>query len=127
MTLMQKWIEKAVRHVWFVLGVVLPVLLSALYFTTVASDEYESESRFVVKAPHQRASQVSNFANLIQATGLSAGQEQADQVMDFVRSRSALQKLNAEVPLKQIYGADQIDFMSAYPLPWQDDAFEDLY
>lgn len=127
MSIIQKWTEKAARHPWFLLGVVLPVLLGALYYSTIATDEYESESRFVVKAPNQRASQVSNFANLIQATGLSAGQEQADQVMDFVRSRSALQKLSAEFPVKQVYSADRIDFLSAFPLPWQDDAFEDLF
>lgn len=127
MTIIQKWTARAARHPWFLAGVVLPVLLSALYYSAIATDEYESESRFVVKAPNQRASQVSSFANLIQATGLSAGQEQADQVMDFVRSRSALQKLAAEVQVKQVYGNENIDFLSAYPLPWQEDAFEDLY
>jgi capsular polysaccharide transport system permease protein len=127
MTLIQRWTAKAKRNPWFLAGVVLPVLLSALYFFLIASDEYVSESRFVIKAPNQRSGQISSFANLIQTTGLSAGQEQADQVIDFVRSRSALQKLVAEAPVKAIYGGAGIDFLSAFPRPWEDDAFEDLY
>ncbi|MBA4163123.1 MAG: capsule biosynthesis protein [Erythrobacter sp.] len=105
----------------------MPVLASALYFFLIASDEFVSESRFVIKAPNQRGGQVSSFANLIQTTGLSAGQEQADQVIDFARSRSALKKLATEVPVKQVYSGDGVDFLSAFPLPWQQDAFEDLY
>lgn len=123
----QTWTDRAWRNRWFLLGVVLPVLASAIYLFLVASDEFVSESRFVIKAPNQRGAQVSSFANLIQTTGLSAGQEQADQVIDFVRSRSALQKLAQEMPLKQVYGGDDVDVLSAFPLPWQQDAFEDLY
>jgi capsular polysaccharide transport system permease protein len=127
MTLIQSWTDKAQRNPWFLAGVVLPVLASALYFFLIASDEFVSESRFVIKAPNQRSGQISSFANLIQTTGLSAGQEQADQVIDFVRSRSALQKLAAEVPIKTIYGGKGVDFLSAFPRPWEQDAFEDLY
>lgn len=127
MTLIQNWTDKARRNPWFLAAVVFPVLVSALYFFLIASDEYVSESRFVIKAPNQRSSQVSTFANLIQTTGLSAGQEQADQVIDFVRSRAALQKLANEVPIKAIYGGEGIDFLSAFPRLWEQDAFEDLY
>lgn len=115
------------RNPWFLLGVVLPVLLSAIYYFVIASDQYVSESRFVIKAPNQRGGQISTFANLIQTTGLSAGQEQADQVIDYVRSRSALEKLAKDVPVKQIYGAGRADFLSQFPAPWDENAFEDLY
>lgn len=127
MTFIQKWAQKARANPWFLAGVVAPVLASALYFFLVASDQYVSESRFVIKAPNQRSGQISTFANLIQTTGLSAGQEQADQVIDFVRSRSALQKLSSEIPVKQVYGGRNVDFLSRFPLPWQQHAFEDLY
>lgn len=115
------------RNRWFVLGVVMPVLLSAIYYFLIASDQYVSESRFVIKAPNQRGGQVSTIANLIQTTGLSAGQEQADQVIDYVRSRAALEGLTKAVPVKQAYGPGQADFISQFPMPWQQDAFEDLY
>lgn len=123
----RKWTEMAIRNRWFMLSVVLPVLASAIYFFLIASDQYVSESRFVIKAPNQRTSQVSSFANLIQTTGLSAGQEQSNQVIDFVRSRSALQLLAKDVPLDKVYGNSGIDALSRFPTLWEENATEDLY
>ncbi|WP_439547550.1 capsule biosynthesis protein [Sandarakinorhabdus sp.] len=127
MTPIQKWTTKAKRNPWFLAGVVLPVLVSALYFFLIAADQYVSESRFVIKSPNQRGGQVSTFANLIQTTGLSGGQEQAEQVIDYVRSRSALQTLNSKIPVKAVYARPGVDFLSRFPAPWDEDAFEDLY
>ena len=123
----RKWGEKAARNPWFLVGVILPVLVSAVYLFLIASDQYVSESRFVIKAPNQRTGQISTFANLIQTTGLSAGQEQSNQVIDYVRSRSALQALSKEVPLGKIYSSDSADFLSRFPRPWQENAREDLH
>lgn len=123
----RKWTEMAIRNRWFMMSVVLPVLASAIYFFLIASDQYVSESRFVIKAPNQRTSQVSSFANLIQTTGLSAGQEQSNQVIDFVRSRSALQVLAKDVPLDKVFGNSGIDVLSRFPTLWEENATEDLY
>ena len=124
---LRKWGEKAARNPWFLLAVVLPVLASAIYLFLIASDQYVSESRFVIKAPNQRTGQISTFANLIQTTGLSAGQEQSNQVIDYVRSRSALQALSKQVPLAKVYSNESADFLSRFPRPWQENAREDLH
>jgi capsular polysaccharide transport system permease protein len=123
----RKWGGKAAQNPWFLIGVVLPVLVSSIYFFVIASDQYVSESRFVIKAPNQRGAQISTFANLIQTTGLSAGQEQSNQVIDYVRSRSALQALSKEVSLAKIYSNSSADFLSRFPQPWQENAREDLH
>lgn len=112
---------------WFVAGVILPVLLSSVYFFGIASDQYVSESRFVIKAPNQRSAQTTSFANLIQSTGLSSGQEQSNQVIDYVRSRSALQTLRDKLEVQKSYGKSSIDSLSRFPRFWEENAFEDLY
>jgi capsular polysaccharide transport system permease protein len=127
MNFLSKINASARRHPWFVVGVILPVLISAIYFFAIASSQYVSESRFVIKAPNQRSAQVSSFANLFQTTGLSGGQEQANQVMDFVRSRSALTVLAKDLSVQKIYNNTEIDFLSRFPQPWQQNAFEDLF
>lgn len=127
MNSLRRLVASARRNPWFLAGVVLPVLLSAIYYFGVASEQYVSESRFAIKAPNQRSAQVSSFANLIQTTGLSGGQEQASQVMDFVRSRSALTVLAKDISVQNVYGKGEIDYLSRFPLPWQQDAFEDLF
>jgi capsular polysaccharide transport system permease protein len=127
MLFVRKLTQKIAHNPWFLIGVVLPVLLSAIYFFGIASNQYVSESRFVIKAPNQRTGQISTFANLIQTTGLSGGQEQSNQVIDYVRSRSALQALSQEVPLDKIYSSEAVDFLSRFPKPWQENAREDLH
>jgi capsular polysaccharide transport system permease protein len=117
----------SISRLFFIVGVLVPVVFSAIYLFLVASPQYESESRFVVKAPNQRGAQISTFANLIQTTGLSAGQEQADQVTDFIRSRSALRQLSADLKFEELFRRKDADFLSSFPLPWQSSTFEDLY
>ncbi len=119
--------QKLARNPWFVVGVILPVFLSSVYYFGIASDQYVSESRFVIKAPSQRAAQTTSFANLIQSTGLSSGQEQSNQIIDFVRSRSALTTLEKKLNIKKVYGNSKIDFLSRFPRIWEEDAFEDLF
>jgi capsular polysaccharide transport system permease protein len=119
--------QKLGRNPWFVIGVVIPVFLSAVYYFGIASGQYVSESRFVIKAPNQRSAQTTSFANLIQATGLSSGQEQSNEVIDFVRSRSALSVLDEKLKVKRVYGNEGVDLLSRFPRPWATSAFEDLF
>lgn len=119
--------QKVARNPWFLAAVVLPVLLSTIYYFGVASQQYVSESRFAIKAPNQRAAQTTSFASLIQSTGLSGGQEQSNQVIDFVRSRSALEVLDKQLKVREAFGGDDVDVLSRFPRPWQENAFEDLY
>jgi capsular polysaccharide transport system permease protein len=127
MNFMHKIFATARRNPWFLGGVALPVLLSAIYFFGVATPQYVSESRFAIKAPNQRGAQVSSFANLFQTTGLSAGQEQSNQVIDFVRSRSALEALTKRPGITKMYGASGVDTFSRFPRPWDNESFEDLF
>jgi capsular polysaccharide transport system permease protein len=127
MNLLRNTGRSLARNPWFLVGVILPVLLSALYYFAIASDQYVSESRFAIKAPNQRPAQTASFANLIQSTGLSGGQEQSNQVIDFVRSRSALEVLDRELKVRQAFGSGNVDFLSRFPRPWQENAFEDLF
>ena len=115
------------RQRWFVLLVIVPVLASAFYYAFIASDIYVSESRFVIKAPNQRSAQVSTLASLIQTTGLSAGQEQANEVIDYIRSRSALSALRQRVAVTKMFDRDGVDFLSRYPKPWRTQTIDSFF
>lgn len=103
------------RQRWIVPMVVWPTLATAAYEGLFASDIYVSESRFVIKAPAQKSAQVSTLANLIQTTGLSGGQEQANEVIDYIRSRSALAALNRGGAVAAMYGRAGVDALARYP------------
>lgn len=112
---------------WFLISVVAPTLAAALYYGAIASDVYVSESRFVVKSADQKPSQMSTLANLVQTTGLSGGQEQANEVLTFVRSRDALKALDKQVGIRSRFSSRDADILSRFPRPFSDGSFESLF
>jgi len=118
------WLKK---RRWFLLMVALPTLLAALYYGLIASDVYVSESRFVIKSPDQKRSQMSTLANLVQTTGLSGGQEQTNEVLTYVRSRDALMALEKTVHIRNKFSTPQADVLSRFPQPFADNTFESLF
>lgn len=118
------WLKK---RRWFLLCVVAPTILAALYYGLIASDIYISESRFVIKSPDQKRSQMSTLANLIQTTGLSGGQEQTNEVLAYVRSRDALKALEQDPGVRNRFASSHADLLSRFPQPFHDNSFEDLY
>lgn len=119
-----QWLKK---RRWFLLTVIVPTLLAALYYGLIASDVFISESRFVIKSPDQKRSQVSTLANLVQTSGLSGGQEQTNEVLTYVRSRDALSALEKHVDIRNKFATSQADFLSRFPLPFSDGSFESLF
>jgi capsular polysaccharide transport system permease protein len=123
----RSWLTSQLKkRQWFLLFVVLPTLLAAVYYGFIASDVYTSESRFVIKSPDQKHSQTTSLANLIQTTGLSGGQEQTNEVLDYVRSRDALQGLEKAWNVRSAY-SQHGDIFSRFPGPLASNSFEDMY
>lgn len=118
------WLKK---RRWFIFVVIVPTLLAALYYTFIASDVYISESRFVIKSPDQKRSQMSTLANLVQTTGLSGGQEQTNEVLTFVRSRDALRALETNPGIRDQYSSAGADPLSRFPTLFLDRSFESLF
>lgn len=119
-----EWLRK---RRWFVAFVIVPTMLAGLYYGLIASDIYISESRFVIKSPDQKRSQMSTLANLVQTTGLSGGQEQTNEVLTFVRSRDALKALEKDPGVRDKFSSKRADFLSRFPRPFLDDSFESLF
>jgi capsular polysaccharide transport system permease protein len=115
------------RNRWFMLVVVLPTILAVIYFGLIASDQYVSESRFLVKNQSEKQTSTPSLASLIQTTGLSSGQEQTNEVLDYLRSRNALSDLVNRYDVKTAYSSPSADIFSRYPRIGGEDRFEDLY
>lgn len=119
-----QWVKK---RRWFLVFVIAPTILAAIYYGLIASDIYISESRFVIKSPDQKRSQVSALANLVQTTGLSGGQEQTNEVLAFVRSRDALKALEESTGVRAKFASRHADPLSRFPHPFSDNSFESLF
>jgi capsular polysaccharide transport system permease protein len=115
------------RHRWFGLFVIVPTLVAALYYGLIASPVYVSQSSFVIKSPGQKGTPTLSLANLVQTSGLSAGQEQTKEVVQYIRSRNALNDLQQQINLRSRYSTRGADFLSRFPKAFEDSSFENLY
>ncbi|WP_454888171.1 capsule biosynthesis protein [Sphingobium herbicidovorans] len=122
-----KLVTRLKRWRWFGLFVVVPSLLAIIYFGVIASDIYVSESRFIIKSPDRKQASTSALAGLIQTTGLSPGQEQTKEIMDYLRSRDALRDLEKRVGVRQAFMSPDADRLSRFPPVFHSDSFENLY
>lgn len=112
---------------WFGLFVIMPSLLATLYYGVIAADVYVSESRFVIKAPDRQRGSGTSLGTLLQSTGLGNGQEQASEIIGYLRSRDALVELSERTDVREAFGSPEADFLSRFPLIYQGNSFEDLY
>ena len=94
------------------LTVILPTLFSAIYFGLFASDIYVSESSFVVRSPRNQPS-FSGVGALLQGTGFTRSQEDTYSVQEYMRSRTALEQLQTELPVRDFY-ATKGDILSRF-------------
>lgn len=109
----------------FLLTVVVPTLLSVIYFGLIASDIYISESRFVVRSPERQTA--SPLGMLLKGTGFSRSQDDSYTVKDFILSRDALHALDDKLDISKAFASKDVDRFSRFAgLDW-DDSFEALH
>ena len=120
----QHWL---IKHRWLALFVGVPTLLAAVYYGLIASPIYVSESSFVIKTPGQKSMPSLSLANLVQTSGFTGGQEQTKEVLQYIRSRDALQDLQRGTDVRTKFSERGADFLSRFPQPFHDGSFENLY
>ena len=84
-----------------------------------------AEAKFVVRGVNGR--QGSGLEALFRTFGISRAEDDAFAVHHFMRSRDAVQALNEQRPLREIFSKPGVDVFSRYPHFWRGDSFEALY
>jgi len=108
----------------FLYTVVIPTLISLIYFGLIASDVYVSESRFVVRSPDKK--NTSGLGALLQGAGFSRSQDDGYAVHDYILSRDALQKLESRYAISKSYGSQNVDLVNRFGALDRDYSFEAL-
>jgi capsular polysaccharide transport system permease protein len=103
------WRRRVVRWV----TVLLPSILAALYYFGIASDQYESEARFVVRSA-ARPAMPGGLSFLVQL-GFTRSQDDSFIVQDFMTSRDAIEKLKVRLQLVHMFSGHNADFLARYP------------
>lgn len=102
------------RHRAFLSIVILPTLIVAAYFFIVASDQYESEADFIVRASQEssQAAPTGLGQVLSMAGGASESQSGAMSVGDYLSSHDAVAALRGHDQLVERFQRPNIDFFS---------------
>jgi len=109
----------------FIWTVFMPTLLAVIYFGLMVSDIYISESQFVVRTPERQTA--SPLGLILKGAGFSRAEEDTFVVQNFILSRDAVKKLDAELGIKSAYSDKSIDIVTRFPgLDW-DDSFENFH
>ena len=110
-----KQIRRLISKYSAVLVIGLPTLMSILYFSLVASDQYATEVRFAVRGVQSNGgSELLGFVTGISSSGSTTSDSYI--LMDYIHSRAILEKLAGKLPLKQIYGRGKADFLSLFDM-----------
>jgi capsular polysaccharide transport system permease protein len=112
----------------FLLIVVAPTLLVALYYLFIASPLYVSTAKFVIHTKSASAA-TAGLGSIMSSVGLSASdqQVQAYEVQDYILSRNMTENLARDNGLRAILGRPEGDIGFRYPWPFQKDNIENLF
>jgi capsular polysaccharide transport system permease protein len=108
----------------FKLTVLAPTAVALLYFGLIASDQYVSESHFVVRSP-EKQSPMGFGAVLSSVAGFSKSLDDTHSVHDYIRSRDAMTAVNVTIDLRQVYGS--ADWFGRFNSLGLDDSNEALF
>lgn len=96
----------------FVIFVAAPTLISLIYFSIVASDVYLSESQFIVRSPSQAAA--SPLGVILSAGGVRGSSEEANVLVEYVRSRDALEEADVDGYIRKAYGRKSVSTLERF-------------
>jgi capsular polysaccharide transport system permease protein len=94
---------------WFALFVVLPTVVVGTYMIGIAADQYESEARFIVRAPQAAPAQLTGLGQLLGLGSGSSGQTESFSVGDYLDSHDAVDALNKRIGLVDMFRRPEAD------------------
>jgi len=109
----------------FAIIVVVPTCLASLYYLAIASDQFTSETRFLVRSPQRQASGL--LSGFLQSTGFVRAQDDSFAVGEFIRSRAAVDALDRDGLLTAAFTRRDTDPLTRYPQFWVSPSQEALY
>ena len=112
-------------RVRFAALVVAPTLVAAVYYGLIATSQFVSHTEYIVRGVDEH--RASGVAALLSTFGVSRAADEISAIESFLKSREVLQKINARLDLRAVYGVPSADWLSRFPRFWERSSFEALY
>ncbi|WP_342452788.1 capsule biosynthesis protein [Roseomonas indoligenes] len=101
----------------FLLAVILPTLLAAVYFYGIAAGQYVSEARFLVRGSSSGGSSMGALGAALGGAGFKPVSEEAMAVRDYVNSEDAVREVRKSVNLVEIWRRPEADHLARLWVP----------
>jgi len=98
------------RMILLVIG--LPMLVASTYFLLVATPQYQSEARFLVRTRSGGPTASSALGSLLSSAGFTSSNEDALAIVDFIKSRDALDGVQRKLNLVEIWRRPEADLVA---------------
>lgn len=99
------------RRRFYLLFAVLPTLLAGIYLYGFATGQYVSEARYLVRG-RQMSSGTGSLDAMLGAAGFKSSSEEALAVRDYLHSANALEALQKNVRLTELYRRPEADLLA---------------
>jgi capsular polysaccharide transport system permease protein len=112
--------------------VILPTLVTAIYYLLIAAPMYESEAQFVVRDKNEAtmpAGSSGSGGSMLQSFGLGGSQDTTaeEEVVQYLTARDVVTELQRDLHLRVLLKRPEADFLSRFPRPFEGTTFENLY
>lgn len=99
----------------FVICFVLPTLAGAVYFGLIASDRYVTEARFAIR-PAIGTADKATPDSVGTSSGVPSQMVAQDTLIthEYILSRPMLETLEGQLPIREWFGRDDIDYLSRF-------------
>ena len=113
------------NHFLAIIFLLLPILASIVYYTLLLSDQYVSETRFVIRTT--LSSGLGGLNLMAQSQGLTRTEDDAHLVNEFLKSRDAVMLLAKEDGLLNALKRTEADLFYGFPSILSGSTNEELY
>lgn len=109
----------------FWMTVLIPTLISTVYYGLLASDVYLSKSSFVIRSPEKQTR--GGIGLLLGSAGFSNASEEVRAAQGYIHSRDALRALNSDEFARNAWGQEYVSIIDRFNGFGLSGSFEDLY
>ena len=112
-------------HLLLIITVIMPMLTATAYYGVLLSDQYVSETRFVIRSMVNPG--LGGLSIMTQGQGLARTEDDTHLVNEFLQSRDAIRLLNENGELSKSLSRPESDMFYGFPSIINGSTKEDLY
>ena len=109
-------IKKTKQDKLFLYIFLLPSTLIFTYFSIIASNQYITESKFIIRSPQQQQGGSAALGMFLKGTSFARALDDIYSAQEFIESRNAMVYLDQELNLQEKFSLKNIDPISKFSL-----------